>query len=129
MPKLIPYNPKLKQLAKELRNKSTLAEVLLSKKLKGKTLGVEFHRQVPLNEFIADFYCHELKLVIEIDGSSHNYKFEYDISRQSKLESLGIKILRFNDIDVKKDINNVLRAIKITIEEISNIPLPPSKGE
>jgi very-short-patch-repair endonuclease len=99
--KIIPYNPKLKDLARKLRKESTLSEVLLWKKLKGKAFGVEFHRQVPIYEFIVDFYCHELRLAIEIDGYSHDEKFEYDLIRQEKLESLGVGFLRFNDIDVK----------------------------
>jgi very-short-patch-repair endonuclease len=129
MPKIIPYNPKLKKLAKELRNKSTLAEILLWKKIKGKALNVEFHRQIPIDEYIVDFYCHELNLAIEIDGNSHDQKFEYDEQRQKKLELLGIKVIRFNDLEVKKDIKNVLRAIEIFIDERKDIPLPPSKGE
>ena len=66
--KIIPYNPKLKDLARKLRKESTLSETLLWKQIKNKSLGVEFHRQVPLDNFIVDFYCHELMLAIEIDG-------------------------------------------------------------
>jgi len=58
--KIIPYNPKLKELARELRKNSTLSEVLLWLKIKAKVMGVEFHRQVPIGNFIVDFYCHEL---------------------------------------------------------------------
>jgi len=71
--KIIPYNPKLKALARQLRKNSTLSEVLLWQKIKQKGYGVQFHRQVPLLEYIVDFYCHELKLAIEIDGDSHNF--------------------------------------------------------
>jgi len=124
MKDIIPYNPKLKQLARELRKKSTLSEVLLWNKIKNKTFGVEFHRQIPIDEFIVDFYCHELKLAIEIDGGSHDYKFEYDEKRQGKLEQYGIKVLQFNDLEVKKNINNVLRVIEITVSERNNIPQP-----
>lgn len=58
--KIIPYNPKLKEYARYLRKNSTISEVLLWKKIKNKSLGIEFHRQVPILEFIVDFYCHEL---------------------------------------------------------------------
>lgn len=88
--KIIPYNPKLKEYARYLRKNSTISEVLLWKKIKNKSLGVEFHRQVPILEFIVDFYCHELFLAIEIDGGSHLFKYEYDISRQGKLEDQGV---------------------------------------
>ena len=81
--RIIPYNPKLKIYARELRNNSTLAEVLIWQKVKGKSFGVEFHRQVPMLEYFVDFYCHELKMVVEIDGESHEFKYDYDQKRQS----------------------------------------------
>lgn len=101
--KIIPYNPKSKEYARVLRNNSTLSEVLLWQKIKGKTLGAEFHRQVPLLDYIVDFYCHELKLAVEIDGNSHEYKFDYDKARQGKLESYGVTLIRFDDLEVKKE--------------------------
>ncbi len=73
--RIIPYNPKLKSLARQLRKNSTLAEVLMWKNIKQKALGVQFHRQVPMLNYIVDFYCHEISLVIEIDGSSHDFNY------------------------------------------------------
>jgi len=127
--KIIPYNPKLKEQARYLRKNGTLSEVLIWQKIKGKALGYEFHRQVPIDNFIVDFYCHELMLAIEIDGSIHDHKFEYDLLRKKTIESFGVRILNINDLDVKRDINNVIRSIEIVISEGSDIPLPPSKGE
>ena len=70
---IIPYKPALKEIARGLRNHSTLGEVLLWKKLRNKQmLGYDFHRQKPLDQFIVDFYCHELNLAIEIDGAHTN---------------------------------------------------------
>jgi len=69
-------------------------------------------RQKPIGEYIVDFYCNRLKLVIEIDGESHVGRFDYDMERQRFLESLGLTVLRFNDIDLKKDLSNVLSAIE-----------------
>ena len=115
--KIIPYNPKLKELARELRKNSTLSEVLLWLKIKGKTMGVEFHRQVPIDNFIVDFYCHELMLAIEIDGSSHDDKQDYDQNRQLILENLGVKFIRFRDIDVKQRMGWVLEELMICVEE------------
>jgi very-short-patch-repair endonuclease len=67
--KIIPYNPKLVSLAKQLRNNMTLSEVLLWDELKSKQLlGYEFDRQRPIDNYIVDFYCKDLQLVIEIDG-------------------------------------------------------------
>jgi very-short-patch-repair endonuclease len=79
---IIPYNPKLRSLARQLRNNSTLSEVLLWKNIKGKSFDYEFHRQVPLFDFIVDFYCHELNLAIEIDGNTHDYNYDHDEYRQ-----------------------------------------------
>jgi very-short-patch-repair endonuclease len=120
MPKnrIISYNPKLKKLARELRKNSTLAEVLLWKNIKGRSYGYEFHRQVPVNEFIVDFYCHELRLAIEIDGCTHDNNFDKDDYRQKKLESMGVAFIRFTDNDVKNNINNVLRALDNEILKI-----------
>jgi len=111
--KIIPYNPNLKALAKQLRQNMTLSEVLLWNELSGKKMhGLDFDRQRPINNFIVDFYCKELNLAIEIDGDSHDCKYEEDLKRQEKLESLGVKFLRFLDIDIKKDMSNVLREIE-----------------
>ena len=116
--KIIPCNPKLKNLARKLRTNSTLSEVLLWQNIKGKSYGYEFHRQVPINEFIVDFYCYELQLAIEIDGNTHDYNFEADENRQNRLESLGISFVRFCDYDVKRNINDVLRSLEFVIMEI-----------
>lgn len=83
-------------------------------------------RQKPIDEYIVDFYCGELKLAIEIDGESHDGKFEEDMARQRKLESLGLTVLRFNDLDVKRDMKNVLMAIAGWIEGFENNPLAPN---
>jgi len=121
------YNPKLKPLARQLRNNSTLSEVLLWEHLKGKRMkGYDFHRQKPIDNYIVDFFCNKLKLVIEIDGDSHDYKFEEDQKRQQSLESLGLTFLRFDDIDVKKDINSVILRIEEWIEEYENTHPNPS---
>ena len=117
---IIPYNPKLKDLAKKLRQQGVLSEVLLWKKIQKKTLGVEFHRQVPIDNYIVDFFCHEIMLAIEIDGNSHlNTDSQInDIIRQEILETLGVKFIRFSDLDVKKNMNDVIRCLKAKVEEL-----------
>jgi very-short-patch-repair endonuclease len=70
--------------------------------IKNKALGYEFHRQVPFDKYIDDFFCHELNLAIEVDGYAHDYIFVKDVLRQLKLESLGTKVVRFIDLDTKK---------------------------
>ncbi len=115
---IIPYNPKLKQFERHLRNNSTLSEVLLWRQIKGLTLKYEFHRQIPIDEFIVDFYCHELMLAIEIVGDSYSDKYDYDMSRQRKLQDLGVKFIRFYDVDVKKNMDGVLSVLGNKIDEI-----------
>jgi len=113
--KIIPYRPSLKEIARGLRNHSTLGEVLLWKKLRNKQmLGYDFHRQKALDQFIVDFYCHELNLAIEIDGGSHesNEAREKDDARQKHLESLGVKFLRFKESDLRKNMRTVLETIE-----------------
>ena len=74
-------------------------------------------RQKPIGDYIVDFFCSKLKLVIEIDGISHNDKAETDRIRQKTLESLGLSIMRFYEWDVKKDIRSVVQAIVKWIEK------------
>jgi len=95
-------------------------------------LGFSFLRQRTINNYIADFFCKELRLIIEIDGYSHQFKYEEDIKRDKKLNELGYYTLRFTDNEVKNHMINVERAIVQWIEENKNldiIPLPPSKGD
>jgi very-short-patch-repair endonuclease len=125
--KIISYNPKLKELARKLRQQGILSEVLLWKQIKNKSLGVEFHRQVPLDEYIVDFFCHEIMLVIEIDGNSHLFEevAVNDIKRQNKLEKLGIHFIRFNDKDVMYQMEMVLIALENKIEQLKEPPPTP----
>jgi very-short-patch-repair endonuclease len=100
----------------------TLGEVLLWQRLKRKQMrGYDFDRQRPIDRYIVDFYCKDLKLAIEIDGSSHDgeeAKINDDI-RQERLESLGVRFLRFNDIDVKRNMEMVVDSIDHWIDELS----------
>lgn len=100
----------------------TLSEVLLWNALKQKKmLGMDFDRQRPILNYIVDFYCKDLMLAIEIDGSSHDNKWEKDQSRQHELEEAGVRFIRFSEQEVMKDIQGVLRAIQYWIEDtISN---------
>jgi very-short-patch-repair endonuclease len=130
--KIIPYNPKLKPLAKQLRHNMTLAEVLLWNRLKGKQMrGYDFDRQRPIDEYIVDFYCKELMLAIEVDGGSHDHASSYthDTTRQQRLEQLGVHVLRFRDEEVKQDIENVLWGIEgWIIEHGRTHPYPSQEG-
>ena len=113
--KIIPYNPNLKELARQLRNISTKAEIILWQKLKGKQMyGYDFHRQKPIDNYIIDFFCHELMLGIEVDGYSHQIieVFNKDVKKEGVMNMFGIHILRFSDEQVLKDTDNVIRAIE-----------------
>ena len=114
------YNPKLKDRARNLRNISTKSEIRLWQYLKNKQmLGYDFHRQKPIDNFIADFFCSKLKLAIELDGYTHNFKevVDKDKLKDEKLRELGITVMRFRDEDVMKNIDGVLRAIRGFIED------------
>ncbi len=116
----VPYNPKLKILARNLRNNSTKAEILLWHYLKGKQIkGYDFHRQKPVDNYILDFFCPNLMLGIELDGYSHNFDeiVEKDIKKELKMKELGIAILRFDDSEVMDDMDNVLKVIEGFIDE------------
>ena len=115
----IPYNKNLKEYSRKLRNNSTLSEVLLWNHLKaGKMKGYTFNRQKPLLNYIVDFYCKKINLVIEIDGNSHNNRHKEDLIRQKELEQYNLHFLRFDDLEVKKNIDNVLRSIENWIDNI-----------
>lgn len=116
--KIIPYNPKLKQLARDLRNNSTVSEVLLWNHLKRKQMkSYDFHRQKPIDGFIVDFFCNELMLAIETDGDRHAYKPDEDEKRQKQLESQQVHFLRFSDTEVKQNLEGVLIKIEKWIDE------------
>jgi len=130
--KILPYNPKLKELARDLRNNSTKSEVILWLKLKGKQMyGYDFHRQKPIDNYIVDFFCHELMLAIEVDGYSHQLEDVYfkDVKKENKLNEFGVSVMRFTDDQVLKDMDNVLRAIEFYIEEHEkHTPNPSQEG-
>ena len=109
------------EAARMLRKNMTLAELILWKKLRDRTIfKTKFRRQHPINFFIADFYAHEYKLVIEIDGEIHNNQeiIEYDSGRTAELEKLGIKVLRFSNDQVIYKMDSVINRILIVISEL-----------
>ena len=110
----------LKKYRKELRSNPTKAESQLWKALQKKQLeGRKFRRQHSLGNYIVDFYCPKEKLIVELDGQVHNnfVNEEYDTKRTKYLESLGLKVLRFENHLVFEQLYMVLEAIKIEFEE------------
>ena len=124
------YNPILKELARQLRNNSTKAEIKLWTYLRrGQMYNYDFHRQKPIDEYIVDFFCNKLQLAIECDGYSHELLDVYnkDVKKTKRLNDLGIYVLRFSDYQVVNDIDNVLRAIEDYIFKFEeNNFTPPS---
>ena len=108
------------QYAEVLRKKMTEAEKIVWERLCKNQPGVRIRRQHPIYKYIADYYCHELKLVIEIDGGIHLSKEnrQYDISRDITLNEFGIQIIRFTNDQVINDIDQIIEEIKRKIEEL-----------
>jgi len=128
------YNakPHIFEKAKMLRKNMTEAELKLWERLKGKQmLGLRFRPQHPIDMFIADFYCHPVKLVIEIDGGIHQstYQKEYDFGREGELENWGIQVIRFTNEEIENNINQVIKQIKQTcIKRQLELPQSPLQG-
>ena len=115
---LLPYNPRLKAVARMLRKNMTRAEILLWNQLKRKQMmGFDFHRQKPIDQYVVDFFCPELLLAVEIDGASHEGKLEKDSKRQDEIETHGVHFLRFPDHEVKEDLDSVLDEIRVWIRD------------
>ena len=106
------------QIAERLRKNMTATEKIIWERVCKNQLGVRIRRQHPIWKFIADFYCHELKLIIEIDGGIHlnSENKEYDISRAIILEGFKIEILRFTNNEVITKPDWVIERIKSSIE-------------
>lgn len=101
--------------AKFLRDNMTEAEIVLWEKLSNKKLdGHRFRRQHPISNFIADFYCHKAKLIIEVDGEVHQNEeqADYDSGRTYEIQELGVKVIRFSNNEVKNNIEGVLEVIR-----------------
>ncbi len=108
------------QVAERLRRDMSVTEQMIWERVSKKQLGVRIRRQHPIWKFIADFYCHEVKLVIEIDGGIHGSpeNKEYDISRDIILKEFQIEILRFTTDEVIKETSLVIERIRSTIEKL-----------
>ena len=116
----LPENKFLRERARNLRKNSTLSEVVFWNAVKNKQInGIDFDRQKVIGNYIVDFYCAQLKLVIEIDGSSHDNKQGYDTARDEYLRTLGLHVLHVYESDVRYDINGVIQMLHEYIKQIS----------
>ena len=118
--KIIPYNPKLKELSKRLRKNMTFSEVKLWNELKnGQMLDYDFDRQRPIGNYIVDFFCKDLQLAIEVDGITHMDEkiMLKDEIRQEEIEEMGVHFLRFDALLVVNKVEAAVREIRNWILE------------
>jgi len=116
---VLPYDRKLRERSQQLRKTMTASETFLWSKIRMKQLkGCWFYRQKTIGEYIADFYCPRARLVIEVDGRQHfNDEISgYDRVRSEYMTGLGLKVLRFNNVDVLTNIEGVIEVIERNIE-------------
>ncbi|MDR0533243.1 MAG: DUF559 domain-containing protein [Verrucomicrobiales bacterium] len=105
----LPYNPGLKARARELRRAGVLHEVFLWQRIKGRQLnGLDFDRQKIIGNYIVDFYCAASQTIIELDGSSHENKAEYDRLREQYLTSLDLQVIHIAAADVLRNLEGVM---------------------
>ncbi|VAX30102.1 hypothetical protein MNBD_NITROSPIRAE03-507 [hydrothermal vent metagenome] len=126
--KILPYNAKLKEKARHLRNNSTKAEIRLWLYLKGgQMMGYDFDRQKPIDNFIVDFFCRDLMLAIEVDGYTHTFEevADRDERKEKRLQELGVRIIRFKDEDVMNNLEGVMKEIENRVKK--HTPLSPLK--
>ena len=111
-------SPVIFELAKGLRKKMTYSETLLWNYLKAGVLGCKFRSQHPISNYIVDFYCHKVKVVIEVDGNIHDSVDvqRSDVERDQDLNSVGYKVIRFRNEEVLNDINTVMTRINTTVD-------------
>ncbi len=117
---MLKYNSNLKKFSRKLRINQTPAERKLWKYLrKNQIANLRFTRQKPIGKYIADFYCHKLKLVIEIDGDRHfkDQEPEKDKIRDKFFKNQNLKVVRFNNLDVYKNIEGVLQTVWNEVEK------------
>ncbi|HQB12351.1 MAG TPA: endonuclease domain-containing protein [Candidatus Omnitrophota bacterium] len=123
---MLGYNKRLKSLARSLRKDMTNCERKIWGRLRGKQIrGLQFYRQKPIGNYIVDFYCPAKKIVIEIDGGQHFISpgRERDRTRDRFLETMGLRVLRFSDLDVMRNIDAVLETILDAVEKSPPAPL------
>lgn len=114
----LPANINLRNRAKSLRKAGVLSEVIFWLHVKnGLFYKIDFDRQRIIGNYIVDFYVKSLGLVVEIDGTSHNSKLEYDLKRDEFMKNLGLIIYRISDLRVRHDLGNVLNELKDFIKD------------
>lgn len=115
------YQKYLKQNSRILRNNQTEEEQLLWFHLRKKQIkNKQFYRQKPINNYIVDFICPKLKLIIEVDGTDHEYRIDEDLVREKELERLGFYIFRIKNKKIRNNLRGVVEAIELVVEDLEN---------
>ena len=109
------------QRAKELRRDMTPAEKILWEELRANKLGVHFRRQQVIAGFIVDFYCHKAALVIEVDGDIHDLQQEEDARREKVLSDMGLRVVRFRNDEVVKNLSVVVGKVRELVERCAHL--------
>ena len=123
--------PQYKNRRSVLRHQATVPEQRFWQAVRGKQLGVKFRRQHGIGHYIVDFYCPELKLVVELDGDSHfsDEAQQYDAVRDDYIQALGIRVLRFTNTDVMQNLEGVLQMVMQSYRPLEREPTPASPGK
>jgi very-short-patch-repair endonuclease len=123
------FKPRNTARAKALRNQATPAERLMWTALSNrKVAGHKFSRQMPVGPYFADFLCREIKLVVELDGFSHNMGQEHDRRRDQYMVGAGYTVMRFTNEEVLGNVDGVVQAISVTLSDTRPPPTPPASG-
>ena len=117
---MLKWKPRDTRRAQELRNAATPAERLLWRYLSRSQLGAKFSRQMQVGPYFADFLCRELKLVVEIDGFSHDLRPEHDVARERWLRGQGYRVLHFANADVLGNTEGVVMAIRLEVARLAH---------
>ncbi len=123
------FRPRDTSRARELRNQASPAERALWRVLSGRKLdGFKFSRQMPVGPYFADFLCREAKLIVELDGYSHDTRIAHDLHRDAFLTTEGYQLLRFSNEDMMSNLDGVAQTIGLALAESGPPPTPPTSG-
>ena len=119
-PQLRQFRPRNTERAQQLRNAATPAERALWHSLSRSQLGAKFSRQMPVGPYFADFLCREYRLIVELDGFSHDIAPRRDDNRDGKLREAGYRVLHFTNEEVDRNIDGVVEAIRLALEALAH---------
>ena len=115
---ILPYTKDARELSRQLRKEMTKPEKKFWQATKSSNLGVVVRRQMPILDYVVDFYIKEIGLAIEIDGKIHQNNVLEDGKRQARIEKLGVTFIRFNNDQILNDLPSVLKELQILIDEM-----------